>query len=143
MYSNKPEKLSDIDIVCFGGSDHNIIRLTRFTKSKIRRPKFITKRSFKNFDKEVFLGDIGKIAWFDLFMSEDPDKAASMLTTKIPSVLDTHAPVKTFQVRKNFAPWLSKETKKIMDERNSAKNIAAHSNNQDDHRLYKNLKEEW
>ena len=119
---------------------NKIVRFTRFTKSIIRRPKFITKRSFKTFKEEDFLRDLRNVTWFDLFMTEDTDTAAVLLTTKIKEVLDDHAPVKTYQVRKNYAPWLTEYTKALMKERDDAQKVSANSKNPDDYRLFKHLR---
>ena len=40
-------------------------------------------------------------------MCEDPSKAADILTSKLTAILDQMAPIKTIQVRANYAPWLS------------------------------------
>ena len=50
------------------------------------------------------------------------------------------APVKTVQIRKYYASWLTKETKLLLTERNRAQNYAAQTGNVDDWRLYKSLR---
>ena len=50
------------------------------------------------------------------------------------------APVRTIQVRKNYAPWLSKETKRLMQERNEAQKLASQTRDQDDFRQFKSLR---
>ena len=71
-------------------------------------PKFITKRCLRNFDPDSFLEDLRNTSWFNLFMTEDANHAAEMLTNELANVLDKHAPTKTGQIRKIFAPWLKK-----------------------------------
>ena len=100
----------------------------------------VTKRSFKNFNKDDFLKEVKAIHWYDVYMEEDPDKATQIFTKKLKDLMDEHAPVKTFQVRKNYAPWLSKETESIMKERDEAQKKASSSQDLDDWRLYKNLR---
>ena len=112
VYSNKPEKLSDISLEISGGSDHKILRFTRFTRSMSRSVKYVRKRSFKNFKPEDFLAAVKNISWLDLYMSEDPSEAVRLLTTKLGRILDTMAPIKTIQVRTKYAAWLTDQTKK-------------------------------
>ena len=45
------------------------------------------------------------------------DAAAEIFEDKFKQILDRHAPIKIFQVRKNFTPFLSSETKLLMEER--------------------------
>ena len=54
--------------------------------------------------------------------------------------LDEMAPVKTIKLRKNYASWLTKETRTLLTERDNAQKHAATTKNQDDWRLYKNLR---
>ena len=59
---------------------------------------------------------------------------------KINNILDKLAPIKTFQVRKKYAPWLSDTTKNMIKQRNEAQKAAAESKDLDDWRHYKNLR---
>ena len=63
IYTNKPEKCSSASASDYGGSDHKLIRITRFTKSEVRRPRQITRRSFKNFSQKDFLEDLSRVSW--------------------------------------------------------------------------------
>ena len=59
-------------------------------------------------------------SWWSVYCCEDVNKAAELFTQILGDILDRHAPVKVFQTRTNFAPWLSDETKNIMKERERA-----------------------
>ena len=54
IYSNKPEKLSEVFAEYAGGSDHKLIRVIRYAKSIKRNVRYVSKRSFKNFDSSEF-----------------------------------------------------------------------------------------
>ena len=43
-------------------------------------------------------------------------------------------------MRENYGPWLSKETKQVMAERDLAQNIAADNKNEKDWTIYKQMK---
>ena len=73
-------------------------------------------------------------------MCENPTQAATILTGKLSDILDTLAPVKTFQVRKKYAAWLSDNTKDLIKLRNEAQAKAYQNNEQDYWREYKNLR---
>ena len=63
-----------------------------------------------------------------------------MLSKKVKEVLDIHAPVKTFQVGKNYVPWLTKELKALMKARDEALTEAVRSKKPEDRLTYKNLR---
>ena len=66
-YTNKPGKLSEIQVNNQGGSDHKLIFGIRFSKSVISKPKIIKKRSYKNFDPLHFLSRIQLISWWEIY----------------------------------------------------------------------------
>ena len=72
-------------------------------------------------------------------MCDNPSEAADLLTSKLSAILDQMAPIRTFQIRKKYVPWLSESTKELMKERDAAQATAASSRNQDDWMAYKPL----
>ena len=58
IYTNKPSKVTQAAVETNGSSDHKLVKVTRFTKAEVRTPKCVTKRCFKNFEKDAFLADI-------------------------------------------------------------------------------------
>ena len=53
---------------------------------------------------------------------------------------DNHAPIKIFQTRLNYAPWVSDATKVLMKERNYLKTLSTSSNDPSVLRGYKDLR---
>ena len=66
--------------------------------------------------------------------------AANLLSEKLNNILNEMAPVKTIQISKQYAPWLTKDTKLLLNERNNAQKYAAQTGDADDWRLYKSLR---
>ena len=123
-----------------GASDHRIILVTSYTKSLKKNVRYIKKRCFKYFDEESFRKDIAAMNWFDVYNASDVNEAVELLTNKINEALDKHAPVKTIQVRSHYAPWISDHTKLLMRQRDLAQQAAAVSQDDDQWREYKNLR---
>ena len=140
IYTNKPEKCSAVYTEFRGGSDHKLLRVTRFSKSMRSSPRYVRKRSFKNFSQEQFCDAVKELHWFDLYMCQDPNQAAEMLTKKLTTILDQMAPIKTFQVRVKYAPWMSASTKDLLKVRNTAQETAARTKHPEDWLAYKNLR---
>ena len=55
-------------------------------------------------------------------------------------ILDQMAPIRTIQIRENYAPWLSEKTRQVMAERDLAQKIAAESKTVDDWNSFKRLR---
>ena len=140
VYTNNPEKLSNVVAHFNGGSDHKVIQVIRYTKKQVRKQRYIRKRSYKHFDSQKFENDIRNTQWFDVYTTNDVNTAVELFTLKFNNVLDNHAPIKTIQLHKNYAPWLNEQTKKIMRQRDSAQKIAATTNHPDDRRQYRHLR---
>ena len=56
------------------------------------------------------------------------------------SILNKHAPLKVFQVRNNYSPWLSKETKELIKVRNTLRKEASEESCNVKYENYKKLR---
>ena len=139
-YTNRPSKISSIQVINQGASDHRFIFARRSSKSVISKPRIIKKRSYKNFPPQEFLTAIRSISWWEVFCCEDVEKATELFTNKLTKVLDTMAPVKCFQVRKKYAPWLSPNLKSEIENRDKAQQIAQESNCREDWLRFRKLR---
>ena len=140
FYSNHPEKLSDVQAHFRGGSDHKLIFATRYTKSAISKPRIIRKRSFKDFESLKFIDAIRKTSWWNVYSCDNVEEAVTLMTSKINEILDVMAPLKSFQVRTKFAPWMSQNTKNRIKERDLAQENASKSKSNEDWVKYKALR---
>ena len=57
------------------------------------------------------------MGWGDVLYISDLDLATETFTRKLRYMLNIHAPWVIFQKRKFFIPWITKETKQLMMER--------------------------
>ena len=140
LYSNKPTKLSPVQVLNCGGSDHKLIGCTRYSKSIKQNVRYVTKRCYKNFKNVEFISELKKISMWKIYECEDVDLAVKMLSEELTAILDRMAPIRTIQVRENYAPWLSGQTKQIMAERDLAQKIAIQSKSDDDWVIFKRLR---
>ena len=86
----------------------------RRSKSFKTSCRYIRKRTYKNFDQQLFIKAVQEVGWLDLYICSDVNEAVSIFNQKITGILDEMAPMKTFQVRANYAPFLSEQTVKLM-----------------------------
>ena len=54
--------------------------------------------------------------------------------------MDRLAPVRTIQTRNKYVPWLSEETKLLMQQRDEAQSRAARTKSQEDWKAFKQLR---
>ena len=139
LYTNRPNKLSEV-FSEHAGSDHKLIKVTRSAKSIARNSRYVRKRCYRDFDERKFREEVSRLSWHELYLCEDVEQAVYILTSSLNTILDQLAPVKTVQVRTRYAPWLSSETKAIIKERDAAQIHASGTQDPDDWRLYKNLR---
>ena len=140
LYSNRSEKLSSVQTFFTGVSDHKLLKVTRFSKSFKQLPRFVKKRTFKNFDEELFKDRIRVCGFEDIYSCQNVEEAAKLLTDKVTDVLDDMAPIKKFQTRTNYAPWLNDDTKHLIAERNAAQQRASQTDNPEDWRAFRSLR---
>ena len=139
-YTNRPEKLSQVATQYCGGSDHLLIFATRYSKSVRTTPRYIRRRSYKDFNSEAFIAAIRQVSWLDVYLCEDVNIAVELLSSKITFILDTMAPLKTIQVRTKYSPWISKQTLELMKDRNKLQKTASETKNRDDWSKFKSLR---
>ena len=75
-----------------------------------------------------------------MYACDDVEIALQMLTTNLTKILDEMAPIRTIQIRENYAPWLSSETKHLMAERDRAQKVAAETKSANDWKLFKMIR---
>ena len=139
-YTNRPDKVSPVQTQHCGGSDHMLIHAKRYSRSIKSNPRYIRKRSYKHFNPLSFIQAVQQVSWLELYLCNDVDLAVKMLTEKITFILDTMAPMRTVQIRKKYAPWLSKTTLDLMKERDQLQKKASQSRNEDDWKKFKSIR---
>ena len=109
MYTNAPNKCDTPKVVSAGDSDHLAVLFTKFSKEVKIKPQTIKKRSYKNFDVENFLTEVNNSGINETITAlDDLDEAAAKFQEMFGSLLDRHAPIKVFQIRKHshYVPYL-------------------------------------
>ena len=96
--------------------------------------------SFKQFTKDEFKLQPSQINLEEVMSHTDVNTATEVLTQKLTSILDILAPIRTFQTRTNYAPWLSEEAKGLKKQREEAFEKAAKSDNVQDWRNYRAIR---
>ena len=141
VYTTAPSKLSPVETIWTGMSDHALIKFGRFTKEMQAQQAYIKKRMFKNFQHNQFKLRISQLPELQRILKcLDVKIAANLLTKGLTRILDDMAPIKTIQTRKNYAPHIEDNTKALQTRRNQAQEIAVMTGNPEDWRNYRALR---
>ena len=136
-FTNNPEKLSVVQTIYNGASDHKILLATRYSKCKVDQERIVKKRSYKHFDPEQFRYAVKGINFWEIYSCNDVNEAVRLLSESMIKILDEMAPVKVFQKRTKYAPWLTLKTKQLLRLRNEAHQKALESKTDVDWANYK------
>ena len=127
-----------------GDSDHMAIVVTKFRREVKVMPKTVKKRNYKNFNAEAFLNDVLNSKQTGAFKKVEkscsPDEAAAIFSGIFGSILNKHAPLKIFQFRNNYVPWLSKEMSNETKRRDKLKEDAIEEENIEKLKEYKTVR---
>ena len=120
--SENVKKCGVVDIP--GISDHCCVYMAYSIYKPKFKPKTITKRDFSKFNQEAFLDGIRSAPWELIYSvnEENLNDQATIFENVFSSVLNSHAPFKTFTVKHQKSPWLTDHIKKQMNQRDKYKN---------------------
>ena len=142
--TNVPEKCNTPEVFPAGCSDHLPVMVTKYSREPRSQPKTIKKRNYKNFKAEDFLNDVSEHVAngsFDRILhNQDINEASAIFSGMFGTILNKHAPLKVFQVRNNYVPWISPETKKMIEVRDELQKEALEENCAVKYQAYKRLR---
>ena len=84
--------------VPIGCSDHNIVVIARRSKVPKAKPRVVYRRSYRCFSQDLFLEDVSKICWSNIYKEKEPDAALNSFLRKFQPVIDKHAPIRKLTV---------------------------------------------
>ena len=126
IYTNNVAKVVNPTIIRTCISDHYAIFGTyRFKLPKQRKNghDYIQYRSFKHFNETLFLHDIASMPYYNIYNTNDPDKALDLLHMMLLVPINKHAPLRTKRVKnQDLPPWITSEVIFAMHLRDTFKN---------------------
>ena len=102
-------------------SDHQAVIFLKSMKQPLQPPTPHIARNFKNYTKNKMLEQLNIPMLNSLLFSTDTELVANVLTAHIRQALNTVAPERVIQPRKDYIPHLTPNTKKLMSERDLGK----------------------
>lgn len=117
------QQCSETLSVPVGFSDHNLIAMVRKTKyvTVKETPRIAYSRSYKHFCSEKFVHDFRKLEWLNVLSETNPEIALLKFESIFLPIVEKHAPLKKYTIRKQCCPWRDNELKESIEKRNKAK----------------------
>ncbi|XP_015600887.1 uncharacterized protein LOC107270403 [Cephus cinctus] len=121
-------------------SEHDVLFAELAYNISTSQPAPITRRDFRNFDKNSFINDLNSIDWGHLTSIHHVDEKVEFFTNSIRKLYDVHAPFRSYTPKVRATPWKTPQLKHLVNERNKAWNRYRRSRKNDDHVKYKQLR---
>lgn len=142
IFANTYKLWSEAVSVAVGCSDHNLIEITKKTKTPRVGTKIALSRSYKRFNQELFTNEIQREQWTGLCREKDVNAALNTFMDTINKLIDKHAPLRKrlIKARNCSALWLDYDLKALMLQRDKAKEAAHKSGNDHNTLLYRKIR---
>ena len=126
------DNILDCGVMDINISDHDLIFvINKKLHSKHMRVQF-EGRSYKNYDKDIFVDELTNYDWTDLWESDDPKYFWDFILTAIEEHIDSMCPMKEGKVRQKGELWITNEILELINDKDMAWKQAKKSNNPDD-----------
>jgi hypothetical protein len=104
-----------------GKSDHNTVLLTGKTDLKTQAGYHTSMRRQLNFDTLNRIAcDLLNFSWQQLYLLNDSQKQADLFYSVVNGIINRHAPLHCFRLKKNDRPWITLYFKQLIARRNDA-----------------------
>ena len=114
-FTNKVARVSELRLSGFMDSDHQQVMAYRKTNNKMPQPSVIRKRKWSKIDYKQLNNDIVRSGMIDWVLNcGETNEAAQLFTAGVRVHLDNQEKVKTYQLRRQYAPWIDESTKMII-----------------------------
>ena len=137
IYSNVPNKISDVKTHRNSFSDHSFISAVYHSQEQCYNPKFIKTRNFRNLNKTSLHLTLDQSEIDRVFNFTDPNVISNILQTELNTVINTLAPAKVVQYKVNYTPFLTDRMKRDMEFNKNLLDRAIKTHGIDDWREYR------
>ena len=138
--SNSPGNITFTNVVASSLSDHDMLIAVRKINACKLPPRTIECRNYAKYNPSAFCDDLRDIPWDDVLKERNVNTAWSNWKELFLNVCDRHAPYKRKIVRGVKCPWLTGETKKLMNQRDFFLRKARRSGAEVDWNAYRRLR---
>ena len=132
IVSTRSEKVQEVSTALSTISDHYLVYIN-IKKSKTATKKVKVKgRIYKNFTKDAYRDLLAESDLNQVLNEKDPIKSWDILHEVLVHTLDKIAPVTEMKVTQNPPPWMDRETRELIKQKNQALKQAHNTNRKED-----------
>ena len=137
VLSSDPGLVKDSGVLDMTISDHFLVYAV--LDLKILKPKacYITTRSYKKYNAELFSSDVSYIPWNILDLADSLDAKVDNFNDLFLACLNDHAPIKTFKLKRKSIPFITDDIRQLIATRNNLHKIARQSGSLSDWNAFK------
>ena len=117
ILSNKPEMLLNNQVLPCALSDHEAIFCVRDTKKKREAPEIVKCRDYSNYSTEELQKTLQETDFSTVYSEQNPNQAWISLKFILLNIFNLHAPLISKRVKGKKSPWLTRELKNEMNNR--------------------------
>ena len=143
VFVNNLHRIVSHGVQEFAANDHSVVFAVKKAGVCKAHAEICEMRSFKRYNKEQFRSEVADIPWSVVESFDDLNDAVSAWNTLFIDVANCHAPIKKLRIKRPIKPWITKELKELMAERDYAFKVARRSGKEqgkwDNFRKLKNL----
>ena len=142
ILTSHENSIIDTQVMPSSISDHDLIYVVLKLKRQRPKPVYITTRSFKNYQQDVFLRDISMVPWCIADCFDDIDDSLYAFNALFNEVLDKHVPIRKVRIRGRPSPYITDEIRELMKSRDRWRKIARRTSSPDAWTVYEKLRNE-
>ena len=122
IITNVPKRIKNVKCLEIGLSDfHDMVFFSTKQHVPKRSNKYITYRSYKNFNVETYKDDLQQIPFHVAEIFDDIDDMYFFQQNLLLEVMDKHAPLKQRMIKHNNVPYMNGELRKAINVKNMLK----------------------
>lgn len=141
IYSNCPNKISNVKTHSNATSDHSIITAQYTSKHQIYHPKFIKIRKHSLINKYNLTSYINSSDLLNsIFNYSDPEIITNIIQLELNTIINSIAPSKIIQYKKDYVPYHNNEIRNNLKESEQLLNKAIKNYDQNDWRNFRNYR---
>ena len=124
LWTNSPALVLSTRNIINSVADHNLIELVLRLKGRHTSPREFIRRCWNNFHPPTYRNLISNIDWSPMYQMQNIDLANNFFEEKIVNILESQAPMTKVQHSKKHKSWLSDSTRRMITERDTAREKA-------------------
>ena len=140
IWSNAPDRCNSVRNIVRAQSDHNFVETKIRLKGRIYNPQVQVRRLWSRFNPVSFRDQLDQVNWDTLYSIQNLDLANTFFETTVQEALNSQAPLKTLIPNKKIKSWVGPDTRKLMEDRNTAREKAKTTQDLTDWESYRHLR---